>query len=411
MSIRQSWFDTIFDEPVDGLAVSSVVSSGQDPALRMVDGFVRGIAVVGRFATTPALLAFKVASHGQPVRVRVWVRFDWTSVKWWAQRVVGGSVPGGRRARLLLVRSQGRLRHALVLSRQRHGTTEPVDRACITFDLAADEVPDDGLVIVELLAPDVELPTPAATGLAHQPAVGLQVDHVEIAVPDGEPAPGTPIGWGACPHLGVATWGDLLLDDTGRDRAGVLVLNPDRIPGVTDGATATVSLTVRRTPKPSLRTLPKRALRKARHEVGRRLPEEVRAALRPVLHRQPAQPTPPSAPAAAPAERPRALTLRTTPSPASAVPTLPPPTSEPPSPPTAVPASALAASAVSLASGRSLSVDIRPGADDTIDLVIADRLDGPALLCVELTRAKPRHGFGFQVVRVAASPAPVPAGH
>lgn len=411
MRTRQSWFDTLFDDPVDGLAVSSVVSSGRDPALRMVDGFVRGIAVVGRCAATPTLLAFKVAARGQPIRVRVWVRFDWTAVKWWSERVVGGSVAGGRRARLLLVRSQGRLRHAFVLSRQRHGTTEKVARACITFDLAADEVPDDGLVIVELLDPtDVALPAPVAAGLVRQPTVGLQVDHVEIATPDEGPAPGTAVGWGACPHLGVATWGDLLLDDTGRNRAGVIVINPDRVPGLVAGTRATVSLTVRRPPRPGLRSLPKRALRRIRREVGRRLPDKVRAVLRPLVRRRPAQPAPPPAPATAPSPA-RALVLRLPPTPASAVPTLPAPTTAPPSPPSAVSASALSASGVSLVSGRPLTVEVRPGPEETIDLVVADELDGPALLCVELVRAKRRHGYGFQVVRVAASPAPVAVGH
>src|SRR5690606_33362585 len=180
-------------------------------------------------------------------------------------------------------------------------------------------------------------------------------------------APGTAVGWGACPDLGVATWGDLLLDDTGRNRAGVIVINPDRVPGLVAGTRATVSLTVRRPPRPGLRSLPKRALRRIRREVGRRLPDKVRAVLRPLVRRRPAQPAPPPAPATAPSPA-RALVLRLPPTPASAVPTLPAPTTAPPSPPSAVSASALSASGVSLVSGRPLTVEVRPGPEETIDL-------------------------------------------
>lgn len=407
MNPAPCWFDTIFDEPVDGLRIASAVSSGQHPALRLADGFVRGIAVVGRFAASPGLLAFKVNAAGRPVRVRMWLRFDWTAVKWWAQRVVGGSVDGGRHARLLLVRAQGRLRHAVVLSRRRHGTTEPVARACVTFDLAPDELPDDGLLIVELLEVDEALLGPAAPGLAHHPTVGLQVDHVEIAEPDADPPAGTPIGWSACPGLGVATWGDLLAEGSGPERTGLVVVNPDRVPGADGQTPVRVSLVARRIPRPRLRSLPKRAVRRARREIGRRLPDDVRRALRPLLHRQhtarvePA-PTPAVAPARVePAPAATSLRLRVPPTPASAVPTPPAPTAGPPTPPSALPASSLTASAFSLASGLRLPVDVQPGAAGAVDLRLSSELDGPVLLHV--APARPRHGFGFQVVNVSAA--------
>src|SRR5690242_11574953 len=86
-------FATQFDLPAPALEPPSDLASGVDPALRIVDGFVRGVGIVGRFGASPAMLAMKVASAGRPVRVTALVRLDGTAVRWWDRRVPA-STPG-----------------------------------------------------------------------------------------------------------------------------------------------------------------------------------------------------------------------------------------------------------------------------------------------------------------------------
>src|SRR6476661_6254477 len=71
MSTQRSWFETDFDEPVHPLRPSGVVSRGGDSALRIAEGFVRGVAIVGRFASADNVIAVKLAAQARPVRLHL----------------------------------------------------------------------------------------------------------------------------------------------------------------------------------------------------------------------------------------------------------------------------------------------------------------------------------------------------
>ncbi|TMR17938.1 hypothetical protein ETD86_22710 [Nonomuraea turkmeniaca] len=114
--------------------------SGQVAALQVTDRLHRGTQIVGRFETS-GLAGFKIAAQGRPLRVRMSLSVDELSVTGWH---TGQSEPASPLPRLIQIRSQGRLRQCVLLrGRKAH--------AQVAFDLAAEEIPDDGLICVEAL--------------------------------------------------------------------------------------------------------------------------------------------------------------------------------------------------------------------------------------------------------------------
>ncbi|SDK70306.1 hypothetical protein SAMN05421874_110102 [Nonomuraea maritima] len=114
--------------------------TGDVPALQVADQLHLGSQIVGRFETS-GMVGFKVASEGRPLRVTLSLSTDDRSVSGWH---TGRTEPAGPGPRFLQIRSQGRLRQCVLLrGRKSH--------ARVTFDLAPEEIPDDGLVCIEAL--------------------------------------------------------------------------------------------------------------------------------------------------------------------------------------------------------------------------------------------------------------------
>ncbi|MEV4108641.1 hypothetical protein [Nonomuraea sp. NPDC049695] len=116
------------------------LNNGQVSALQVTDRFHRGAQIVGRFETS-GLAGFKVSAQGRSLRVLLSLSLDERSLTGWHD---GKAEAATLLPRLVQVRSQGRLRQCVVLKGKRA-------HARVTFDLSPDEIPDDGLICVELL--------------------------------------------------------------------------------------------------------------------------------------------------------------------------------------------------------------------------------------------------------------------
>ncbi|MCF6471068.1 hypothetical protein FAF44_22090 [Nonomuraea sp. MG754425] len=115
------------------------VTNGRIPALQVADRLRRGSQVVGRFETS-GLAGFKVSAQGRALRVSVSLSTDERSVT----GLPGGQPEAGSLPRLVQVRSQGRLRQCVLLRGKKA-------HARVAFDLSPEEIPDDGLICVEVL--------------------------------------------------------------------------------------------------------------------------------------------------------------------------------------------------------------------------------------------------------------------
>jgi hypothetical protein len=199
---------TRYDEP-DGVPVPPAeLSSGHDPAVRVTDGFVRGDRKLGRCRTSPAAVGVKVGFAG-PLRITLDLVLDDTSVAWWAGHAgVPAAAEQAGRPRLLLIHAQRRFRRAAVL---RPEPGRRAARAAPSFELAAAEIPADGLVLLELWGYR-EWPAAATGGcprdLAPHGAVGVAIAGLSIS-PTGPSC-------AAEPNV-VATDGGLLVVDPAGD--------------------------------------------------------------------------------------------------------------------------------------------------------------------------------------------------
>ncbi len=175
-------FSTDFDRPLTGLEAPAVLISGSHPSVRIVEGFARGVGIVGRFTAANGMLAIKLATNGQPVRVEVVLRQDQESAAWLSRRAPADEERTPGDVRLVLLHSQGAVRGAALLSR-RPGSRRPA-RASIVFILSPQELPDDGLLVLDMRSiPDDLLPKNA--GFASHAVRGLAVTRIEVthAVP------------------------------------------------------------------------------------------------------------------------------------------------------------------------------------------------------------------------------------
>ncbi|WP_112241485.1 hypothetical protein [Kribbella monticola] len=176
-------FQTAFDIVPVPLAVPGVLSSGQPSDLVLIDCMSRGVAVIGRFVASPALLGAKVAPSGRPVRVTAHFSFDGMALGWWQEQVAEDvSLREAELPRLLLVRSQGKTRGAVLLNRR--GVASGVADGVVSFDLGPEELSSAGLFVLEVVSVDHGRPSWAPAASAG--AVGVLVKRVEFTEVDGE---------------------------------------------------------------------------------------------------------------------------------------------------------------------------------------------------------------------------------
>jgi len=93
-------------------AVGPRVSSGLDPALRMVEGFVRGGAIVGRVSSSEAVLVLDTGCEGGSAdlarHIEIEIAVDAESGVWWEKRATASHLDATRVGRRVLVGLAGR---------------------------------------------------------------------------------------------------------------------------------------------------------------------------------------------------------------------------------------------------------------------------------------------------------------
>lgn len=172
-----SYFTTKYDEPRHTLELPVEVTSGRDEGLIIVDQVIRGTAIVGRALGDFGALALKVRGTGKPVHVTVTIQLDDMSTRWWADRIKPPRM-APERPRLVLVRAQGDLKGAALLARGQAWRRATNSTVVLGFDLTADELDQDGLLVIEL----AEAPRPSWVEgrLSRQSALGLRIDRITV---------------------------------------------------------------------------------------------------------------------------------------------------------------------------------------------------------------------------------------
>jgi hypothetical protein len=178
---------TEFDAPIAAVQVPMTLTRGDDPALHLIDGLVRGVKLPGRFQRSPGLFGLKVEPTTQRTGVTVTFGADAGSDTWWQDRA---PVPEGSKAgaRLLAISAQGRPRGAVLLPGKRTKAKE----VSLSFELSADELDPEGLLVIEAGAPAARMPDWLAAATTPYPAIGVTVLKVELAAGGATPvAPAT----------------------------------------------------------------------------------------------------------------------------------------------------------------------------------------------------------------------------
>lgn len=183
MTVRDSRLrlTTVFDDVVLPRPLPASFRRGDDAALQLIDGFVRGRQSLGRFAVISGLVGFRVATGAHPVAVAVRLRADDVSVSYWADRVgKRQGVSGNPHApRLVQVRSQGKVRGAVLLGRAPWTPADAPVRGVLRFELSPDELPEDGLLLIELgEAPGIS--SGDGRDLLPHAAVGMELTEVAV---------------------------------------------------------------------------------------------------------------------------------------------------------------------------------------------------------------------------------------
>jgi hypothetical protein len=158
-------FDTVHDTAADAVPAPVTVAAGDHPAVRVLDNVRRTEHGLGRCEGSPALVGLKVAAD-QRVRVTVRLRAGKQAAEWWN---LYASPQIDRRhtyqPRLLVVRSQGETRAAVVVAR-RPGAFAYDWSATVAFDLPPTALDEDGLLVVELAESEASPVPQAAIGVA-----------------------------------------------------------------------------------------------------------------------------------------------------------------------------------------------------------------------------------------------------
>jgi hypothetical protein len=177
-------FDTAFDRVIEPLALPGQLSSGAAAELTTVDGLVRGIACIGRFITSPALLGVKVRPTDRPVRVTAHLCLDSMSLDWWEERTpIEGLFRGASTPRLLLVRAQGKARGAILLIRQA-ADSGTATAGVVSFDLRPEELTAEGLFVLEVVS--IDKGRPAWAPAVSLGSIGIRVDLIEFTEVHGD---------------------------------------------------------------------------------------------------------------------------------------------------------------------------------------------------------------------------------
>lgn len=220
---------TELDEVIVPLSPPIEVFGGQAAALQVADQFHRGKQILGRFERS-GLVGFKVAARGRWLRVKVALALDETSFPGW--HLDGRAQASRLPQRLIQVRAQGRLRQCVLLK-----GGPGIKSGQAVFDLLPEEVPDDGLVCVEILditegrgvSPEVR---EAVTGsVMAGGTAGLRIDSVafeEVPEPKGAQQ-GEELDAARCELLSLISSGGLAnLNRRGARpmRSGLFVVNP-----------------------------------------------------------------------------------------------------------------------------------------------------------------------------------------
>jgi hypothetical protein len=222
---RTSFLDTAYDEPHPALELPVKLTSGRVDAIQVADHVARGRWAVGRLTAPASIVALKIKDNGAPVRITMQIRLDWMATRWWVERS-DLKAPPHELPRLVVIRSQGRVRDALVLARSHTWFGSSDARGIATFELAAGDVPEDGLLIIEIADAARLLPDWVAGSLTAAAPVGLQVDWIEVASAPGDRPP-TRLDGAACQTLGVASAGGFVRGAGGAQgpaRTGYLVV-------------------------------------------------------------------------------------------------------------------------------------------------------------------------------------------
>ncbi|GIJ26800.1 hypothetical protein Vqi01_19620 [Micromonospora qiuiae] len=224
-----SWFATEFDDPVPARDLPAVFTSGGDPEVLVADRFSRGVAIVGRVQAASGAVVLKVRTDGRAVRVRVNLHVDSATQAAWSG--AGAPARGVRELpRLIMVRAQATARAAVLISRHRGRVRMVEAHGWVEFDLGADEVGADGLLVIELA--DAALPPWSASSLSPLSAVGVRINQVELApAEDADQPTGSRRLTGASAQLaGVVSAGGLVgargLGE-GQPRSRFVVVNAD----------------------------------------------------------------------------------------------------------------------------------------------------------------------------------------
>jgi len=172
-----AWFQTAYDEPRAVLDLPVEVDSGRDDALCIVDQVIRGTGIVGRVTGEFGAVALKIRGTGKPVQVRVDIQLDEISTRWWSDRVRPPR-HNPERPRLVLVSAQGEIRGAAVLARRQGWRGAGSALATVEFDMAADDLDRDGLLVVELA--ETRRPSWSDNRVSARSALGLRIDKISV---------------------------------------------------------------------------------------------------------------------------------------------------------------------------------------------------------------------------------------
>ncbi|MEV6695197.1 hypothetical protein AB0M35_27365 [Micromonospora sp. NPDC051196] len=209
MTATGALFATEFDEPAPPRELPAVFTSGGDPEVLVADQTARGAAIVGRVQGASGAVMLKIRTGGRPVRVRVNLHVDAATQAAWSRAVIPGR--GVRELpRLIMVRAQGTARAAALLSRRRGRLRMVEAHAWVEFDLGAQEMGADELLIIELA--DAGLPPWAASALSPLAAVGVRINRVEVTAVEG-PADnlgGPPLDGASAQLAGLVSAGGLV---------------------------------------------------------------------------------------------------------------------------------------------------------------------------------------------------------
>ncbi|HEX5740394.1 MAG TPA: hypothetical protein VFY17_02430 [Pilimelia sp.] len=225
MNGAEAYLTTRYDDPPPTLPVPGSVGRGDDPALAVVDGLVRGRGAVGRWAGPAGLCGLRVESPDQVLQVTVSLALDRAAADWSPHR------SWRHLPRLLLVRLTGGGARGVLLGPGCRAAG-PV-RARVRVPVPAGAVPAGGLLVVDVCDGAARLPDGTAAAFHPGGPAGVQVERLDVAPqPAVPPAVTTRVDGRTAEWSGLVSAGGVA---AGTHTAGgpCLVVNP-----VADGPSA-----------------------------------------------------------------------------------------------------------------------------------------------------------------------------